>query len=68
MLQNAIKITVAPLNTRKGLVKCARGNDFVIEDRGFVDVKNWKYLKPVSIIVVICTIVVHIIFSPLGIG
>ena len=45
-----------------------RENDFVIEDQGFVDVKNWKYLKPVSIAVVACTIIIYLVFSPLGIG
>ena len=32
MLQNAIKITVAPLNTRKGLVKCVRKTGYYISD------------------------------------
>lgn len=44
-----------------------RENNFVIKDTGTVNVENWKYLKPASICIIILTIIVFIVFSPLGI-
>ncbi|MFV0247429.1 MAG: solute:sodium symporter family transporter [Tenacibaculum sp.] len=47
--------------------KYPRKNNFIIKNQGYVNVENWKYLKPVSIAVVICTILVYILLSPIGI-
>ena len=44
-----------------------RKNNFMIKDKGYVDVQNWKYLKPMCVLVVILTIGMYLLFSPLGI-
>ena len=38
---------------------------FTIQNKGIVDVKNWKYVKLVSFIVVILAILIYLFFSPL---
>ncbi|MCQ9637064.1 solute:sodium symporter family transporter [Chryseobacterium sp. WG23] len=44
-----------------------RKNNFVIKDTGAVNVENWKYLKPVCILIILLTIIVFLFFSPIGI-
>lgn len=39
--------------------------EFTIQNKGIVDVKNWKYVKPVSFLVVILTILIYLLFSPM---
>ena len=39
--------------------------EFTIQNKGVVDVKNWKYVKPVSLFVVVLTILIYLLFSPL---
>ena len=40
-------------------------NEFTIQNKGVVDVKNWKYVKPVSFIVVVLAILIYLFFSPI---
>jgi SSS family solute:Na+ symporter len=39
--------------------------EFTIQNKGIVDGKNWKYVKPVSLLVVVLTVLVYLLFSPL---
>ena len=38
---------------------------FTIQNKEIVDVKNWKYVKPLSFLVVVFTILIYLFFSPL---
>ena len=44
-----------------------RQHYFELEDQEYVNLEEWKYVKPVSALVILFAVAVYVIFSPLGI-